>query len=249
MSPQAGKIARIIDLNNAQIVGAGGFGIVARLSRRNEIVKLLYDTDECKALQHEAKIQQQAYKILKEYPTGVSVPKVTYVSSSPISFQGSTYLCGIGMEYLKPPLDFTEQVHIVLGNTSDLDCEWGRKIGKPVSADNPTRGFFASPETATWIWEREGSDETIESVSYKMGKTFRTLLEHGIVPIDLEWVWSGGTLWIIDFGLCEFGTRDPLSFLTDNSKSGLGSDFYWPAAGCSGHNSFLTGFLGPPSRA
>lgn len=104
-------------------------------------------------------------------------------------------------------------------------------------------GFFASPETAEWIWIQEGSTETIDSVAYKMGKSLRILLENGIIPIDLEWVWSSGKLWIIDFGLCEFGTRNYLDFLHDRSSSGLGSDLYWPSHGCRGHASFMQGYL------
>lgn len=243
---KAGKMNRIIDFNDAQIVGAGGYGIAALLDtprHKKEIIKLLYDSGACNELKHEARIQQSARRIIQTHKIDVGIPEITYISTSPINFQGESYLCGIGMEYLHPPLDFTEQVHVVLGNIADLDSEWGRKIDKPVGPDNPTRGFFASRETVEWIWDQEGSKETIDSAAYKMGKTYRILLDNGIIPIDLEWVWSSGKLWAIDFGLCEFGNRDPLHFLHNNSRSGLGSEFYWPRQGCKGHASFLEGYF------
>jgi hypothetical protein len=240
---KAGKLDRVFDFNAAEIVGAGGFGIIARLSNPKEIVKLLYDSTSCEDLKHEARIQQQARRIIQTHKLDIQIPEITYVSTDPVVFNGAAYLCGIGMTYLPPPLDFTEAVHIVLGNSGDLDCEWGRSIGKPVSLDNPTRGFFASPETAEWIWAQEGSRETIDSVAYKMGKTYRVLLENGIIPIDLEWVWSSGKLCLLDFGLCEFGTRDHLDFLQDHSRYGLASEFYWPPHGWRGHDAFLRGYL------
>jgi hypothetical protein len=112
-----------------------------------------------------------------------------------------------------------------------------------VSATNPPRGFFASSYTLEDIWEDEESDMTIDKLAYQMGKAHRLMLDHGILPIDLEWVWSQGSLWVIDFGLCEYGWTDPRSFLENGSSNGLKHDFYVPHAGDRGYEEFMRGYI------
>jgi hypothetical protein len=147
------------------------------------------------------------------------------------------------MNYLQPPVGYTTQVHTLLGyNGSDIDSVWGMKMSDPVSPTNPPRGFFASPYTLEDIWEEEGSSMTIERLSYTMGKAHRLMLNHGILPIDLEWVWSGGRLCVLDFGLCEVGFADPKKFLDDESSLGLANDFYIPHKGDRGYEEFLEGY-------
>ena len=146
------------------------------------------------------------------------------------------------MEYLPPPLDFEEQVHMVFGyNGSELDSSWAASIKDPISSDNPTRGFFASADTMKSIWAEEGSSMTLETMSYLMGHGFRSMIDAGIVPIDIEWVWSKGSPWIIDFGLCHEGTVNPEEFLLNKGSDGLGSDFYWPR-----NEAFLAGYFKRP---
>ena len=242
---KAGKLIRILDINDASTVGAGGYGIVVRSPRSKETFKLLYDIQACEELRTEARLQEIAYRVLKRYLPEVGIPKITYVSTEPILFQSSRYLCGIGMKYLEPPLDFDESVHILLGyNQDDIDTSWGRRVGEPVSpVTNPTRGFFASPETAEWIWKAEGSEMTIEKLTYLMGRAYSLLIKHSIIPVDLEWVWSEGKPWIIDWGLCIEGVCDKDRILEDKSSSGLGSDFYIPHKGDRGYSEFLEGFF------
>jgi hypothetical protein len=112
-----------------------------------------------------------------------------------------------------------------------------------VSAFNPPRGFFASSYTLEDIWEQENSDMTIDTLAYQLGKAHRLMLDHGILPIDLEWVWSQGSLWAIDFGLCEYGWSNPVDFLEDSSSYGLQYDCYVPHIGDRGYEEFMKGFL------
>lgn len=241
---RAGKLIRVLNINNASIVGAGGYGVIVHNPKSSEVFKLLYDTDACEALKTEASVQQKAYNILKTTVPEVGVPEITYVSTESIIFQNSYYLCGLGMKYLQPPLDFDETVHMVLGyHQDDIDTSWGKIQSLPVSATNPTRGFFASPETLEWIWEQEKSDMTIEKLAYLMGKTYSILIKHGILPIDVEWIWSEGRPWVIDFGLCEIRTTDTLTALQDKSYRGLQSDFYIPQKGDRGYKEFLVGLI------
>ncbi len=234
-------MSRFLNFSNAQLVGAGGYGIVVKTHRK--VFKLLKDLQACEALQMEAAIQQRAHTLLTQALPEVGVPTIFYSTTQPVSYKHTNYLCGIEMEYLQPPLDFEEQVHMLLGyKESDLDSEWGERMSEPVSAENPTRGFFASPQTLEAIWQAEGSSMTVERVAYLMGRALRILLEGGILPIDLEWVWSNGKPTIIDCGLCRFGTVDPMRFLTSRSSDGLATDIYIPQEGYRGRDDFLRGF-------
>lgn len=233
------------DFSSARIIGAGGFGIIIHTNDDPNAYKLLYDIEACSELQNEIRIQKACYNLFKNHKSiDAWIPNVTWSSSEPIIFQGVRYLCGIGMTYLPPPLDFTEQVHILLSNTAgDLDSEWGRRIGQPISETNPTRGFFASVNTLEWLWSQEKSTMTIERMAWIMGSAYRIMLNAGIIPIDLEWVWSDGKPWIIDFGMCRFGFVDPLVFLHKHGVEGLADEFYWPHPGERGYEEFMRGFL------
>ena len=235
-----GFLTRNMNYEGSSIIGAGGYGIVLDLGGgHREAIKLFKNIDDCNAIAMEARIQKRCYNLF--LGTEVGVPNITFRSQSPIQYKNTNYLCGIGMEYLPPPLDFEEQVHIVLGyDGNDIDSSWGTRTNELVSAENPTRGFFASPDTMNYIWTQEGSSMTLEDMSYLMGKGFRTMIDAGIIPIDVEWVWSKGKPWIIDFGLCQEGRVNPEEFLVKGGSEGLGSDIYWPR-----NHDFYRGYFSP----
>ena len=235
---KSGSLKRILYLD--EIAGAGGYGICILTPSKKEIIKLFYDTAACSSLKKEAIIQNKINKIL-----GGLVPKITFYSNKPFIFENTTYLCGIGMKYFPPPLDFDETVHILLGyRGDDIDTSWGRKMSESISEKNPTRGFFASPETMEQIWLKEGSEMTVEKMAAIMGKIIRTLLENKIIPIDIEWIWSKGKPRIIDFGLCEEGNIDPYTFLELGGSRGLSTDLYVPHKGDRGYEEFVDAYLG-----
>lgn len=238
-----GRIKRIFNYNNYPICGAGGYGIVIQ-SNKKEVLKLLKDYSDCKLLHKEAQIQSTVYDLFKKYLPEVKVPKITYYSQDVIKYKNEEYLCGIGMKYLSPPLQYSTLVHTLLGyNGNDIDTIWGMRVTEPPSSTNPPRGFFASTYTLEDIWEDENNSMTIEILAYQMGKAHRLMLDNGILPIDLEWVWSNGSLWVIDFGLCEFGHADPIEFLNSESSFGLKNDYYIPHKGDRGYNEFMRGYL------
>jgi hypothetical protein len=68
-------------------------------------------------------------------------------------------------------------------------------------------------------------------------------LDNGIIPNDLEWVWSNGKLWIIDFGLCEYGTIDPITYLYTDNSFGLKHDIYIPHEKDEGYEEFMEEYL------
>jgi hypothetical protein len=87
---------------------------------------------------------------------------------------------------------------------------------------------------------------TVELLAYQMGLAHRIMIDNGILPIDLEWVWSNGSLCCIDFGLCEFGKVEPIEFLNRPDSFGLKNDFYIPHEGNRGYDEFMKGYLLPP---
>ncbi len=242
-----GTLKRVFSMNSYPVMGAGHYGIVVQ-SKPTEVLKLFKQHQDCEALKKEARIQRDVYALFKRLLAQVKVPRITYYSQDGVLYQGTKYLCGIGMKYLEPPVGFNVQVHVALGyRGSDIDTIWGMHTSEPISAHNPPRGFFASSYTLEDIWEDEemgmGMGMTIDTVAYQMGKAHRLMLDHGILPIDLEWVWSKGSLWVIDFGLCEYDSIDPITFLENGSSNGLKHDFYVPHVGDRGYEAFMKGYL------
>jgi hypothetical protein len=206
-----------MNYNKYPVLGAGHYGIVLETPTKDAL-KIYKDCNS--AIKTESKIQMRVYCIFAQHLPQVKVPIILETESICISYTGVPHLSGIRMERLPPPLDYSTQVHTVLGyHGSDIDTTWGMRITEPVSPTNPPRGFFASTYTLEDIWEDEGSTMTIERLAYLMGRAHRLMLENGILPIDLEWVWSKGSLWVIDFGLCEFGHADTIQFLNSESSN------------------------------
>lgn len=230
-----------MNLETAQILGAGGYGIV--VTQQTSTLKLLYDVNACQDLRAEADIQEASRRVLQN--SGVEVPQILSVFTEPVIFQNTTYLCGIDMERFPSPLK-TEQVHIVLdGSTDSLNQSWGRTVRHPVSTNNPSRGFFASSATIQYMLEEDGSSRTILDLAHTLGVALRRLLDAGIVPIDLEYVYMGqGRCGLLDFGLCRYGIVDPKKHLLNPRWDGLASELYVPKQGDIGYEAFLHGYFG-----
>ena len=239
------RLHRIFDFSEAHLLGVGGFGI-ALSHVPNNAVKLLYDVDQCKALIEEAQLQIAAKKLLDAKGIPVRVPRISAVLTEPVVWKGTPYLCGIAMERVQPPHGFTDPVHIILGeDDSDLNQHWGKTISKPVGPNNPSRGFFASGDFLEDLWESEGRLHTVESVAYTMGVALRALVDGGIVPVDLEWIYGGdGNIHLIDFGLCRFGRVDPTTFFYKKGREGPASEIYNPHEGDYGWPEFVEGYFG-----
>ena len=226
-----------------EIIGAGNYGIVVR-SGPHTVWKLFKSLGSRKDIQREAEIQETVRNLFQDTLQEIKVPTIHQVSNTIVTLSNQPYLQGIEMEYVQPPKGYSTQVHTCLGyHEDDIDTIWGMRIADPVSSTNPPRGFFASPTTLEELWKEEGSDMTIETLAYTMGKAHRIILANGILPIDLEWVWSNGSLWAIDFGLCEFGKADPTAFLNSHTSFGLQNDFYIPHEGDRGYQAFLRGYF------
>jgi len=242
------------------IIGAGNFGVVIEDSEKYA-VKLLYDLTAKDLLIQEGDIQKKARILLKDI---IIVPKIYDIFTFPFlhitQFRQQNYLCGLIMDRVPNPegfisyeqaknyeKDYIGPVHILLGyDQDDIDTVWGKSMTLTVNGiDNPPRGFHAGPEMMEAIWEDEtvSHDLTIDKVAYIMGKSISTLIDGGIIPLDLEWIYGGnGQIYLIDFGLCEYGYVDKERFLNGNSSRSISPNYYVPGKGMRGYDAFLKGY-------
>jgi hypothetical protein len=222
------------------VLGAGSYGLVAS-NTRNEAVKLFYDLRDHESIQKEAALQQEARRLLLGI---VAVPAIHEVLTQPQEFHGQRYLNGIVMDRIPIVEGMPSATHILLGyHQDDIDTEWPRDCRRPLAEDNPTRGFHAGSEMMEAIWSDEGrTDISIESVAYTMGNALIALIRGGIVPWDLEWIYGGGKVHLIDFGLCDWGHVDPGRYLASVGSWGLGGDYYIPHKGDRGYEAFMEGW-------
>ncbi len=224
---------------SSSVLGAGSFGIV--VAHNENAVKHFYDLEDRKAVLEEAKLQEAARELLQGI---VRVPHIYDVSTDIVQFENKPHLYGLTMDCIPTYPTFTSALHVVLGYTqADIDQEWPRDQGLPLSPTNPTRGFHASPEMLEDVWAEQGLAETIDSVAYTMGKSLSILIRGGIVPYDLEWIYGGdGQLYLIDFGMCRFGTVEPMRYLHNVGSWGLGGDYYIPHRDHRGYEAFMKGY-------
>lgn len=228
------------------LVGAGSFGLV--LHENDKAMKLFYDCHDFDAVIYEAEMQIKAREILAIQVPEVRVPQVFFTTCEISNYNTKSHLRGLAMEYVIPPLHYNECVHITLGYYgSDINTSWGVETLKPVGPTNPTRGFFADANHLEDIWdgeaspEKEGSDMTIERLTTLMGKATGCLVRAGYLPLDVEWIWSNGHPWLIDFGMCKLGQMSLEEFL-NYPVYGPNADVYIPKQGDEGYDAFMTGY-------
>lgn len=222
------------------ILGAGSFGLVIS-NDDTYATKLFYDLTSPEEIIKEVNLQNKAYEILQGI---VHVPKIYEYQTNITTFNDINYLYGIKMDKVPIIEPYRALMHMPLGyKQHDLDTIWTKDYRSPLSETNPPRGYYASNETLEEEWEEEKIDLTIEKVSYTMGIAIRKLVDNGIVPIDLEWIYGGdGKIYLIDFGLCEFGNIDSIRFIEGKSSRTLGIDYYVPGKEHRGRKEFLLGY-------
>jgi hypothetical protein len=210
------------DLHKEQVLGGGGYGLV--FGDGEMAIKLLYDKTNPDALVKESMIQQRARQILVCNNIPVKIPRIINTRK---------YLASIEMERIFPPEDFEEQVHIAIGyKGSDINNVWY------VGDTDVYRGFYCNAEMI------EAFGANIEDVAYNMGRALRTLINNGVIPIDVEFILDKNLdVWMIDFGLAEMGNIDPNEYLNKEGWQGLKNDVYVPHEGMPGYESFQAGFL------
>ncbi len=242
---RAGKLNKIIPMDDSvPTLGAGSFGTLVLGFNPEIAIKLINDVSGCIEMYNEAKLQIRAREILNTCIPEVKVPEVHFIENKQIIYKNKKYLCGLGMTYIPFPKGYNECVHITLGYYGDdINTSWGVETLKPVGPENPTRGFFADANHLEDIWEQEGSDMTIEQLATIMGRATGCLVRAGYLPLDVEWIWSNGHPWLIDFGMCKLGQMSLEEFL-DYPVYGPNADVYIPKQGDEGYDAFMTGYFG-----
>ncbi len=228
------------------LVGAGSFGLV--LNENNKAVKLFYDCHDAAAVHYEAEMQRLAREILAATVPDVGVPEIFEEASEITTYASKSYLRGLTMKYVPPPTNYNECVHITLGYYGyDINTSWGVETLKPVGPENPTRGFFADANHLEDIWESEGVDMTVERLAAIMGRATGALVRAGYLPIDVEWIWSEGRPWLIDFGMCRLGQMGLQDFL-QYPVYGPAADVYIPKEGDEGYAECMAAYLEEPAN-
>lgn len=226
--------------NKSTVLGAGGFGQI--FTKQNHVVKLLYDVNACNELQNEVAIQTRAHPLLQNI---IKVPEIYAHKIIQKTIMQQTYLCGIAMERIYGLQEYNgELIHLMLGEPTSKSRSKGRQTSKPITFNNPSRGFFANPLKVIDILDKYDSKYTLNSIAHIIGQTCKKLIDNNIVPIDLEFVYGvNDTISVIDFGLCRFGQVDSTQFLHSKGKEGLASEPYIPQEGQQGREAFLAGYF------
>lgn len=187
---------RKIDLSDYKyIVGAGMHGTIVLNKKNGTVVKLISSKLECKNAHLESYVHKVMYEQLslvdKKYQIGTSQSIAFY------NFPIRNYSCAYITGYMNPIPRYDELVHLIYkeGFKDISDRSIGKLLHKPISAQNPSRGFFASEKL---VEEKilpflpddyKGSIQTNSDAVYRMGILFGTCVFGAkYIPTDAEYV-------------------------------------------------------------
>ncbi len=178
------------------------------------------------AILREGSIQAAAVRTLLYT---LRVPKVHTVTRRPVVFDGADYIAGI---YMDPVPGHTElngaQLHIPLGADLEHD-EW-----------HPG-GFFPTVDTFYQTLVFRESYHTIASISRTMGRAHRALLDAGIIPDHVKFLYGADDhIWMIGFRHCRTGYMDPLEWVQDRRRE---VEPYAPHEDQWGYEEYMEAFL------
>lgn len=210
----------------ANIVGSGGFGLVVAHNKKNIVAKFLYES-KCADAEKEFKVHSdiyQAFEIVKRQNPAmfsqISIPEPLGYDDEIIIKFGNVFNCYYIMSRLKT-INSKGLYHIVKDSIPMVNKEIGRVYSEPVSAQNPSRGFFASYEYIQTnildVSPKRGKFKNIDDIIRSIGRCFGTIAfiaEYN--PQDIEY-----TLGIMEdqdlICLCvlDFGAVRPINFSPD----------------------------------
>lgn len=162
------------------------------------------------------------------------VPAVHTVTRRPVVYEDRDYIAGI---YMDPIPGHTEidglQIHIPLGEHLEHD-------------EFMPCGFFPRIDTLKKLFTFKRSRHTIKSIAYTMGKAHRALLDAGIIPDNVKFLYGADDhIWMIGFRHCTEGYMDPLAWLNDQRRS---MEPYAPRENQRGRTEYIAGFLHTPAE-
>lgn len=254
------------------VLGSGGFGMIVSNTSGKNVVKLFYKEDTCGEMRKEYLSFTTAYNALEDYPLiQLAIPEPKKIDNKSIEFKDSTFQCGIEMEKITPVPSMVDKnngiVHIILKedykSSGMMNKEVGRRYGKEISKNNPSRGFFA---TGSYIESdilpqlsdvQKGGIVSLDDIAYRMGYGFALLVSIAeLYPNDVEYCLGiiNGVLNVIimDFGMCS-----PIDYSSNSADkiaeyiiygipndvygTGISSDFYFPENTDPMFNKFIEG--------
>jgi hypothetical protein len=210
---------RFLDVEKYEVIGSGGFGLIAKSPDKNTVMKFFYLETACINAKEESELHRLVYaKILeieKKYPDLMiytSVP-IAY-RNSPLTFQGDQFRCAYEMSYIPSIPNYNELVHIILKEEykDKLNKVVGRNYNQTPGKKNPARGFFA---TGSYIEKNilpvlpdrvKGEIRTLPDLVYRSGILCGICIFGAqLVPTDAEYVLSIRNdklhVAILDFGM------------------------------------------------
>jgi len=204
--------------------GYGSSGVV--VSNYNHALKLYEMPADEGAILQEGNIQAAAARCT---PYILSVPGVHTVTRRPVVFEDRDYIAGIYMDLVPGHSEINGlQVHIPLGANLETD-------------EFLPCGFFPTIATLEQLFAFKRSRHSIESVAYTMGCAHRALLDAGIIPNDVKFLYGADDhIWMIGFRRCQLGYIDPMDWLNDRRRD---VEPYAPREAQRGRANYIAGFL------
>lgn len=222
-----------------EIVGGGGFGTIYGNATSDRVVKYLNLSHVCTDAQQEYLLHKRIYNAVNyanknvphKYTICISAP-IDY-SSEPIIKNNTHYKCKYIMSRLQPYAD-NYLYHIVNDDYADMfNKVVGRIPNKPISSDNPPRGFFATYSYVTDNLKDVNITHLLECMGYAFGIM---LFVAEILPIDVEYVLSRDAAEKVCLAILDFGMTKRVDFNDYSSTRNaviydiLEVDIYFPTS-------------------
>jgi hypothetical protein len=177
------------------VIGAGGFGKVVKHSTDPVVVKLYYDATSCGESEKEFSALGRAFTAVAPFvdEKQIYVPQPLGFENTAHTWKSEPYSCVLQLGFVDH-LPGYGLIHIILKeeNKRHFNRNVGKNYGKPVSANNPSRGFFA---TGSYLDSHilptvpdavKGALRTANDVANRFGFLYGMLVNGGIYPFDVE---------------------------------------------------------------
>jgi hypothetical protein len=178
------------------VLGVGGFGKVVRHDVDPTVVKLYYSAGTCAESAKEFAMLQRAFDAIAPFfaTEQIYVPRPIAFANFPHYWGDESFACVLELGLLGPVPGFRGIVHIVLKEDYKgmVDREIGKNPAKPVSDENPARGFFATgslldaavlPGIDSGM---KGALRTSAEIAHRFGFLYGMLVAAGMYPFDVE---------------------------------------------------------------
>lgn len=249
------------------IIGSGGYGLILKNDNKDTVIKLLYNGG-CKQAGIEYFKHLILYKILSKKTTTIAsqvcIAKPLIFNQKPIIKNGQHFSCFYEMSLLHsidPYLSIAPSggnnglYHIISDSAGNVfNKKFGRIYNKPISDENPSRGFFA-----TYIYINNNilpnlddnfkkDLKNINDILFRIGYIFGIIIFVAeYKPIDVEYVLADCNM-ILNVAVLDFGMIEKIDWTVgakiadDIQDNILDIDIYFPIPGTIEMEYFLQGF-------